>query len=174
MPLPSFLSSLLNRTRAGLLMVLVFVLPVQGVVQLVAGVQGHRHVHIGVPQAQAAWPDAALSLLGQPLRALLERLHAGHDPRLGGPKFSGLASRGPSAAMHQHGGVFHQHSAETQDAVDVGDGADDSRQGGATAFLAWLPGRPAAMARQGSDPPTGFAFDWRDRVVAPPLMPPRG
>ncbi|HEY1132815.1 MAG TPA: hypothetical protein VGF12_25625, partial [Roseateles sp.] len=118
MPLPSFLSSLLNRSRASLLVVLVFVLPLQGVVQLVAGVQGHRHVHIGAQQVETPWRDAALSLLGQPLRAALERLHAAHDPRLSGQKFSWMANRGPSSAMHEHGGVFHEHSAETHDVVD--------------------------------------------------------
>lgn len=174
MPLPSFLSSLLKRSRAGLLALLVVVLPLQGVVQLVAGVQGHRHAHTGAPQANVPWQDAALSLLGTPLRAALERLHAGHDPRLGAPTFSWRASRGPSAAVHEHGGVFHAHSAQTHDAVDVGDVADDSRQGGGTAFLAWLPGTPAVMAQRGSDPPATFAFDWRSRVVAPPLTPPRG
>ncbi|MBV8034648.1 hypothetical protein [Roseateles sp.] len=173
MPLPPFLSSLLNRTRAGLLVMLVLVLPLQGVVQLVAGVQGHRHVHTGT-SAAAPWQAAALSLLGQPLRAALERLHAAHDPRLSGPKFTWLASRGPAAAMHQHGGILHAHSAQTHDALDVGDAADDGRQGSATAFLAWLPAVPALMARPGSDPPAAFAFDWRDRVVAPPLAPPRG
>ncbi|MFT7774027.1 hypothetical protein [Roseateles sp.] len=174
MLLPSSLSSLLNRSRAGLLVLLVFVLPLQSVVQLMAGLQGHRHVHIGAQQAQAPWQEAALSLLGQPLRAALEHLHSGHDPRLDGPMFSRAASHGPSTAMHEHDGVFHVHSVETDDAVDIGDAADDSRQGGVTAFLAWLPGALAVMTRQGSEPPAAFAFDWRDRVVAPPLTPPRG
>ena len=172
------LSPLLKRFRAGLLVLLVFVLPLQSVVQLVAGLQGHRHVHLGAEQAQDSWQaalqEAALSLLGQPLRAALAHVHAGHDPRLDGPKPSRAASRGPSSAMHAHDGVFHVHTADTHDAVDVGDAADDSRQGGVTAFLAWLPEALAVMARQGSEPPAALAFDWRDCVVAPPLTPPRG
>ena len=42
-PVPTFLSSLLHRTRAGILVMLLAVLPLQGVVQLVAGIQEHRH-----------------------------------------------------------------------------------------------------------------------------------
>jgi len=157
---PYTLSSLLHRTRHGILVLLLVVLPLQGVVQLVAGVQGHRHVHTG-----------ALSGLIQPLRALLDQLHAAQDPRL---QASWAPSSGPAAGMHEHGGVFHTHSHDTHDAVDVGDAADDSTQGGVTAFLAWLPMELACAACQGSDRPAVAAFAWRDRVVAPPLTPPRG
>lgn len=60
--------------------------------------------------------------------------------------------------------------------LDVGgDTADDVAQGGATAFLAWLPSLGFALT---GDPvaerPTAAATRWRDRVVAPPLTPPRG
>lgn len=156
---PYALSSLLQRTRHGILVLLLVVLPLQSVVQLVAGVQGHRHLHTG-----------ALSGLVQPLRALLDQLHAAQDPRL---QASWAASRGPAAGLHEHGGIFHTHAHDTHDAVDVGDAADDAAQGGVTAFLAWLPIEMVWTAAQGSAPPVAGAWAWRDRVVAPPLAPPR-
>ena len=167
---PSLLSSLLHRTRAGILMLLLVVLPLHSVAQLVAGVQGHRHVHTGaVPQG------SLLSGLTQPLRAVLDRLHAAQDPRLQAPSMAWMVSTGPAEGMHQHGGVFHKHSHDTHDVIDVSDSADDTAQGGATAFLAWLPSPGLALTGDPvSERPTAAAVDWRDRVVAPPLTPPRG
>ena len=161
------LSSLLQRTRAAVLVLLLVVLPLQGVVQLVAGLQGHRHVHTGAH-------ESALSGLTQPLRALLDHLHAAQDPRLQGPTFTWTVNKGSAAGLHEHGGVFHKHSHDTADVLDVGDPADDSLQAGATAFLAWLPAALALPAGEGGDPPTAVDHAWRDRAVAPPLTPPRG
>ncbi|MDR7272107.1 hypothetical protein J2X20_004781 [Pelomonas saccharophila] len=167
--MPVFLSSLLHSSRAAVLALLLVVLPLQGVVQLVAGLQGHRHVHTGAAR------ESVLSGLAEPLRALLDHLHAAQDPRLQGHKLGGFASKGSAAGMHEHGGVFHQHSADTADVLEVGDAADDSLQGGVTAFLAWLPTGLAMMALGGaSDHPSLADLDWRDRVIAPPLTPPRG
>jgi len=165
-PVPLVPSSLLQRLRAGLLMLLLVVLPLQGVVQLVAGLQGQRHVHTGAPRA-AASPS--------PLRALLDRLHAAQDPRLLGHRPAWVASRSAAAEEHQHGGVTHRHTAvDEADALDVGDPADDAAQGGGTAFLAWLPAVLAVPAGAGGGRPAAADVDWRDRVVAPPLTPPRG
>jgi len=164
-PVPPILSSLLQRTRVGILMLLLVVLPLQSVAQLVAGVQGHRHVHTGVVPA-AVSPS--------PLRALLNHLHAAQDPRLQAARFGWVVSKGPAAALHEHGGVFHRHSHDEADVLDVGDPADDSLQGGATAFLAWLPANWALPASVGGDRPAATGLGWRDRVVAPLLTPPRG
>lgn len=162
------LSSLLHRTRTAVLALLLVVLPLQGVVQLVAGLQGHRHVHTGAAHS-------VLSGLTQPLRALLDHLHAAQDPRLQGHQLGWFASRGSVAGLHEHGGVFHRHSVDTTDAVDVGDAADESLHGGLTAFLAWLPAFPALAAPAGAgDHPAAADLEWRDRLVAPPLEPPRG
>jgi hypothetical protein len=151
---------------------LIVVLPVQSVTQLIAGLQGHRHVHTG---ATAAAPHGfALASLAQPLRAVLDRLHAAQDPRLQMQAGAWTVSRGSADGWHAHGGVFHKHSHLTADVVDVGDPADEPAQGGATAFLAWLPGALALPAAQGSEPPAAVSPGWRDRVVAPPLTPPRG
>jgi len=158
---PILLSSLLHRTRAGILVLLLVVLPLQSVVQLVAGLQGHRHVHTGM---------AAPS----PLRLLLDRLHAAQDPRLqAAPSVTWLVSQGDSEGLHQHGGVFHKHSHAAADVLDVGDATDDAKQGGATAFLAWLPAALALPAVEGDACPQVVAPDWRDLVIAPPLTPPR-
>lgn len=168
-PVPNLLSSLLHSSRTAVLVLLLVVLPLQGVVQLVAGLQGHRHVHTGAAH------ESLLSGLTQPLRALLDHLHAAQDPRLQGHKLGWLASKGTASGMHEHGGVFHKHSADTADVIEVGDAADDSLQGGVTAFLAWLPAALAMMAADGaSDRPALTDLDWRDRVIAPPLTPPRG
>lgn len=140
---------------------LLVVLPLQGVMQLVAGMQGHRHVHTG-----AASPS--------PLRALLDRLHAAQDPRLQKPAVSWVIGNGAPGEAHEHGGVFHTHSHDTADVLDVGDPADDARQGGVTAFLAWLPAALALPAGEDGDRPVAAVLGWRDRVVAPPLTPPRG
>ncbi|MDG0860966.1 hypothetical protein [Pelomonas aquatica] len=168
-PVPLILSSLLHRTRAAILVLLLVVLPLQSVVQWVAGVQGHRHLHTG-----AAPQGSVLASLTQPLRAALDRLHAAQDPRLQGPRLGWVVSKGPAAGMHAHGGIFHEHMADTHDVVDVGDPADDSAQGDATAFLAWLPSGVAPLARQVGERPAMVAIDWRDRAIAPPLTPPRG
>lgn len=159
---PSLLSSLLQRTRTGLLVLLLVVLPLQGVMQLVAGVQGQRHLHTGAAQAVAS--------VAQPLRALLDHLHAAQKPRFSAPALS----RGAAAGLHAHGDVFHEHAHDTGDVVEVGDPADDSLQGGATAFLAWLPAAWLLPAGEGLDRPATTGLDWRDRLVAPPLTPPRG
>lgn len=171
-PVPPILSSLLNRTRTSLLVLLVLVLPLQSVVQWVVGVNGHRHVHMAA--IQAAPVDNVLSRLARPLRAVVDSLHAGQDMRLSASGFGRAASSGPAAGMHQHGGVFHQHSADTHDAVDVGDAGDDSGQGGATAFLAWLPGAATPRAGQRGDHPAAATAGGPERVVAPPRTPPRG
>jgi hypothetical protein len=166
-PVPPVLSSLLQRTRVGILMLLLVVLPLQSVAQLVAGVQGHRHLHTG----SWAQQGSALASLTRPLRALLDHLHAAQDPRL----VAGFAvSTGPADGLHQHGGVFHKHTHDTADVLDVGDPAEDAAQGGATAFLAWLPTGLAVPAGEGVAPPVTAVPDWRDRVVAPLLTPPRG
>ncbi len=172
-PVPPILSSLLHRTRAAVLVLLLVVLPLQGVVQLVAGLQGHRHMHTGAA-ASASVDHSVLSGLTQPLRAALDHLHAAQDPRLQGPQLGWLASKGPTAGLHEHGGVYHKHSSDTADVLDVGDAADDAAQGGVTAFLAWLPVGLALPAGEGADRPREVGLDWRDRVVAPPLTPPRG
>lgn len=163
--MPPILPSLLHRTRIGILTLLLVVLPLQSVAQLVAGVQGHRHVHTGTTPAAAA-PSA--------LRVLLNHLHAAQDPRLQVARFTWVVSKRPAAEMHEHGGVFHKHSHDEADVLDVADPADDSLQGGATAFLAWLPLARAWSAAEGSDRPDMASFAWRDHAVAPPLTPPRG
>lgn len=146
-------------------MLLLVVLPLQSVAQLVGGVQGHRHVHTGAAPA-AASPS--------PLRALLNHLHAAQDPRLQAAKLTWVVSKGRAAEMHEHGGIFHKHSHDEADVLDVAEPADDSVQGGATAFLAWLPAALALPAAEGGNRLVMAALDWRDQVVAPPLTPPRG
>lgn len=172
-PVPLTLSSLLQRTRVGILALLLVVLPLQGVMQLVAGIHGHRHVHTGAALA-APNPESTLASLTQPLRAVLDQLHAAQDPRLQRQASSWVLSRGPAAGMHEHGGVFHEHSHDDADVLDVGDPADEPAQGGATAFLAWLPAALAMPAGEAGDHPVAADLGWRDRVVAPPLTPPRG
>lgn len=159
--MPTLLSSLLHRMRKGILALLLVVLPLQGVVQLVAGLQGHRHVHSGAAPVVS------------PLRALLDHLHAVQDPRLKRPA-PWVLSQGPAAGLHEHGGVFHRHASGDADVLDVGAPGEASLQGGATAFLAWLPAALAVPTGEcGAQPAAGDA-DWRDRVIPPPLMPPRG
>lgn len=169
-PVPPTLSSLLHRTRAAVLALLLVVLPLQGVVQLVAGLQRHTHVHVGAPTRH----DAVLAGLIQPLRALLDHLHAAQDPRLQGSKHYGVLSKGPGAEMHEHGGVFHKHGQHDADVLEVGDPADDAAQGGVTAFLAWLPAGLTLPVGEGGDHPAAARVDWRDRSVAPLQTPPRG
>lgn len=157
-PVPPFLSPLLHKTRVAVLMLLLVVLPLQSVAQLVAGVQGHRHVHTG----------SLLAGLVQPLQAVLDRLHAAQDPRLAG------ASRRGAGGWHEHGGVMHRHTQDTHDAVDVGDAGDEAGQAGATAFIAWLPTALSWADNKAGERPAEPAVGWRDRVVAPPYTPPRG
>lgn len=160
---PLVLSSLLRSARASLLAMLVMVLPLHSVVQLVAGLQEHRHVHTGVGRTAGDRHGTLLAVLATPLRAVLDQLHAAQGPRLGGN----------AQGLHQHGGVFHRHNADTQDVLDVADPSDDGLQAGATLFLAWLPGGLTLAAEQGSSLPTTATRSWRDRVVPPPLAPPR-
>lgn len=170
--MPTALSPLLHRARTGILMLLLVVLPLQSMVQLSAGMQAQRHWHTGAAEASA--PRSLWLLLAQPLRAVLTQLHAAQDPRASVPSLRWRVGGGPLAGRHQHGGVFHTHTAATHDVVAVADAADDSLQNGATAFLAWIPRPPPVMAatvRQ--EPPVGLAAGWRDRLVPPPLMPPR-
>lgn len=170
--MPSILSSLLNRTRTGMLMLLLVVLPLQGVVQLVAGLQGHRHMHTGATAAAAQ--DGLLSRLSGPLRLVLDHLHAAQDPRLQGPRLGWTAGRGSAVALHAHGSVMHRHAPDTADVVLLADPQDDAAQGGGTAFLAWLPSTPVLPVLTGEAPPATAHGAWRDRVVAPALAPPRG
>lgn len=166
-PVPPPLSSLLHRTRTAVLALLLVVLPLQGVVQLVAGLQGQRHLHTG-----AGSSAGLLSSLAQPLRAVLDHLHAAQGGRHG---LASLSGRGSAAEPHEHGGVFHRHSVDTDDVLVVDDAADDSPQAGVTAFLAWLPDGLAWLAPPSpGGAPAMAALEWRDRVVAPPLTPPRG
>lgn len=158
--MPLLLSFLLHRTRAALLALLIVVLPLQGVVQLVAAVQGPRHLHAG--QAHAA-PSAS------PLRQLLDRLHAAQPQQL---KTPGLAWA-LGAQTHAHGGVVHRHDRDTADVVALADAGDDAGQGGATAFLAWLPAGLSLPAAPNGEAPVAGLPGWRDRTVAPPLAPPR-
>lgn len=110
--------------------VLLVVLPLQGVLQWVVGLQGQRHVHASQPGHEAS-PSA--------LRLLLDRLHAAQPQPL---KSLGLAQLKPRAdgQAHAHGKFVHTHGADTHDAVAVADG-DDAGTGGATAFLAWTHAR---------------------------------
>ena len=141
--------------------------------QLVVGIHGHRHVHTGAAVAVPA-PESALASLAKPLRAVLDHLHAAQDPRLQAQASRWVPSRGDSAGRHEHGGVFHEHSQVDADVLELGDTSDEPAQGGATAFLAWLPAALALPAGEASDHPVTADLDWRDRVVAPPLTPPRG
>ena len=167
---PPFLSSLPQRTRTALLVLLLVVLPLQSLAQIVHGFQGHRHVHTGAVQSHSTF----LTELAQPVRALLDRLHADQDPRLQSPGFGWAISQGDTDGWHTHGGVRHKHSQAAADVIDVGETADDAMQGGATAFLAWLPVALAVPMASGGVRPAVADFDWRDCVVTPPLTPPRG
>jgi hypothetical protein len=157
-PVPPFLSLLQHKTRVAVLALLIVVLPLQSVAQLVAGMQGHRHVHSA----------SLLKGLLQPLQGVLDRLHAAQDPRLA------VVSRPMADGWHDHGGVWHKHSRDSRDAVDVGDAGDEAQQAGATVFIAWLPAALNWPDRQSADHPAVAARAWRDRVVAPPRTPPRG
>jgi hypothetical protein len=166
---PPFLSSLLKRARLGVLALLVVVLPLQGMVQFVQGFHGHRHVHTGAV-VRSSW----LAELTQPVRAVLDRLHAAQDPRLQGPAFNWAVSQGDADGWHEHHGLRHKHAHGAADALDVGDAADDAVQGGVTAFLAWLPAALVLPAVRGTVRPGTASPGWRDRDIAPPQAPPRG
>lgn len=171
------LPSLLQRTRATVLALLLVVLPLQSVMQLAAGFQNNRHVHTGsgpIKVSSSAHSDSPLVSLVRPLRALLDRLHADQDPRLKGSQQVWVMSRVASTELHEHGGVFHKHSHDTNDVLEVGDSTDDSTEPGSTAFLAWLPTAMDLVSAVDSDHPIAAPIGWRDRVVAPPLTPPRG
>lgn len=159
--MPLLLSSLLHRTRAALLALLIVVLPLQGVVQLVAAVQGPRHLHADLPHAA---PSAS------PLRQLLDRLHAAQPQQLKTPGLTWALG----AQTHAHGGIVHSHGRDMADVVTLADAGDDAGQGGATAFLAWLPAALSLPAAQAGTVPVAGTSAWRDRVMAPPLTPPRG
>lgn len=170
-PVPLIPSSLLHRARTGMLMLLLVVLPLQGMVQWMVGLQGHRHMHTG---AVAAPHDGMLARLTRPVRALLDQLHAAQDARLQGPRLGWTSSRNTGAELHAHGGVLHRHAADTADVVQAADALDDAGQGGVTAFLAWLPVAPVLPVLAGGERPATVHAAWRDRIVAPALAPPRG
>ncbi|MFG6456061.1 hypothetical protein [Roseateles sp. BYS96W] len=153
--MPSVLSSLLLRSRAGLLTLLLIVLPLHGALQLVAGLQAPRHRHTSAEFAAVSAP-----LLGK----LLDGLQAEQAPGWTG-----------AGGWHAHGGHVHRHGPlDHDDEIDVADAADGGSPGGLTAFLAWLPGGPALPeARLGNAPPAWAPPHWLERVIAPPLTPPR-
>lgn len=167
-PVPIRPISLPHRTRTALLALLLVVLPLQGVLQWVAGLQGHRHVHI------SAAAEVAPSPLPSTLRVLLDRLHAAQDPRLQPRAISWLLGQADGSGLHAHDGVVHSHAPTDADVVALGDPAEDAGQAGATAFLAWLPLAWALPAGEGAARPAPAPAAWRNRVVAPPLTPPRG
>lgn len=159
--MPRLLAFLLHRSRASLLALLIVVLPLQAVAQLVAGLQTQRHVH-AQPGLAVASPS--------PLRQLLNRLHEaqpaslkawGHGAQLG-------------ARPHAHGGVVHTHEPEQPGVILVADADDGAGQGAVTAFLAWLPLALTWPAAHRSPAPVPQPVAWQDRLVAPPLAPPRG
>lgn len=142
---------------------LVVVLPLQSVAQLVAGLREPRHVHTGAVHAVGERHGTLLAVLTTPLRTVLDHLHAAQGPRLDGR----------AQGLHQHGGVFHRHTADTQDVLDVADPGDDTLQAGATLFLAWLPAGLRLAAEPAHSAPATGAPRWRGRVVAPARVPPR-
>lgn len=155
--MPRLLASLLHRSRASLLAVLIVVLPLQAVAQLVAGLQTQRHVH-AQPGLDVASPS--------PLRLLLDRLHAAQP--------ASLKAWGHGARPHAHGDVVHTHDPEQPDVIAVADADDGAGQGAVTAFLAWLPLALTWPAAHRSPAPVPRPVAWQDRLVAPPLAPPRG
>jgi|Transcript_1039 hypothetical protein len=169
------LSLLLQRTRMSILMLLLVVLPLHSVVQFVAGIQGPRHLHAAAVRGEPHSVSMLATRVLQPLHHVLDRLHAAQEPRLAVNQHLWGISQGPAAGLHQHDGVYHRHGAETHDVVGVGEPSDDAVQLAATAFLAWIPSAlmPPA-AGESADHPDAAALAWRDRVVAPPLTPPRG
>lgn len=166
--MPTRPTSLPHRTRTVLLALLLVVLPLQGVLQWVAGLQAPRHVHI------AAVAEAAPSPSPSALRALLDRLHAAQDPRLQPRAMGWLLSAADGGGLHAHDGVVHRHAPTEADVVPLGDPAEDAGQAGGTAFLAWLPRAWAVPAGESAALQAPPPAAWRNRVVAPPLTPPRG
>lgn len=159
--MPRLLASLLHRSRASLLALLIVVLPLQAVAQLVAGLQTQRHVH-AQPGLDVASPS--------PLRLLLDRLHAAQPASL---KAWGQSAH-PAGRPHAHGDVVHTHEPEQAGVIPVASAEDDPAQGAVTAFLAWLPVAPAWPAAHRSPAPVPLPVAWQDRLEAPPLAPPRG
>ena len=158
-------SPLLHRLRTAILAVLLVVLPLQGVVQLVAGLQGARHVHRTLPGGSAS-PSV--------LRMLLDRLHAAQPTQL---QVLGMTRWPWSTAElpHAHGSLVHTHGAHDADVVPMPD-ADEtgaSAAAGATAFLAWLPVPLTVHGAAGVEAPSHAEPLPAGRVVAPPLAPPR-
>jgi hypothetical protein len=163
LPLVLTLSSpLMLRLRAAVLAMLLVVLPLQGIVPLLAGLQGQRHVHTSHPRAVAS-PSG--------LRLLLDRLHAAQPVRLQHLGLAPLASR-LDAQPHAHGSLVHTHGAEARDAVPVAD-SDEAGSATATAFLAWLPAPLAVRAAGAQDAPHHAAPLQAGRDEPPALMPPR-
>lgn len=170
----SFITSLPHRTRSAILVMLLVVLPLHSVLQLVAGVRAHRHVHSGAPfSAGGGLPASPLARLAEPLRVVLQALHAAQEPRLARPAAYRSQALGVWGGLHQHGGVYHTHTADTHDVIDLSGPADDPLQAGATAFLAWIPAGMVLPAAGSSTLLAAPAPRWHDRLVAPPLMPPR-
>lgn len=158
-------SPLLHRLRTAILAVLLVVLPLQGVVQLVAGLQGLRHMHSAQP-AGAASPSL--------LRALLDHLHAAQpaaQQALGTARWPWSSAELP----HSHGSLVHTHGAHDAGVVAVpeADEAGASAAMGATAFLAWLPLPLTVPGAEGVDAPRHAAPLRAGRVVPPALAPPR-
>jgi hypothetical protein len=155
-------SPLLHRLRTALLAMLLVVLPLQGILPLVAGLQGQRHVHTSLPRAGAS-PSA--------LRQLLDRLHAAQPARLQHLGLPGLKPN-PGVQPHAHGTLVHTHGANAHDVVPVAD-ADETAAGSATAFLAWLPVPIGVTAAVGQDAPQAAAPLRAGRGEPPALTPPR-
>lgn len=159
--MPRLLASLLHRSRASVLALLIVVLPLQAVAQLVAGLQTQRHAH-----AQPGWAVASPS----PLRLLLDRLHEAQP--------ASLKAWGPGAHLgarpHAHGDLVHTHEPAQADVIAVADVEDESGQGAVTAFLAWVPMASIWPSGERDAPPAQPPVAWRDHPVAPPRAPPRG
>lgn len=155
-------SPLMLPLRTAVLAMLLVVLPLQGLLPLLAGLQGQRHVHTTQPRAVAS-PSG--------LRLLLDRLHAAQPTRLQHLGVVPLASRS-AAQPHAHGALVHTHGVDEPDAVPVAD-ADDAGSVTATAFLAWLP-TPLAVREGGAqDAPRQAAPVHAGRTEPPALTPPR-
>lgn len=163
-PVTLLIPPLLHRLRTAIVAVLLVVMPLQGALQWVVGLQGQgqRHVHASQTGREVS-PSA--------LRLLLDRLHAAQPQPL---KSLGLAQLKPRAEAqpHAHGSLVHTHGADTHDVVPVAD-ADDDGTRGATAFLAWLPsplrmGRPLPQIA-----PVDTALLSAGRDVPPDRIPPR-
>lgn len=163
--MPRLLASLLHRSRASVLALLIVVLPLQAVAQLVAGLQTQRHAH-----AQPGWAVASPS----PLRLLLNRLHEAQP--------ASLKAWGPGAHLgahlgarpHAHGDLVHTHEPAQADVIAVADAEDESGQGAVTAFLAWVPMASIWPSGERDAAPAQPPVAWRDHPVAPPRAPPRG